>query len=362
MNAPSGQLGTRMFRATRRLRVLGMGLALPGPPISTDDLIARVESRFGVSIRARARFVAHRLRVEYRHLSRDLESVVEAPRHDDANADLSARAVRRALADAGLRVGSLGYLIGHTATPDTLLPPGVAGVADRLGYSGPFAEFRQACTGFANALVMAHGLLAERDAPPVAIVGSETGSMFLDPLRAAEDRGQLVNLLQMGDAAACIILAPDDGPGDSLDNFAFGCVGLDLPAGLSLCDGGSAHLTNRRPVPEFMHDVVAIRRSGPNLFLAGAAAARAFGIDLHSIDAVIPHQANGRLDEWISDLLQIPAAAVVTMARRVGNTGSAAIWAALAETRTRLPPGASAVALGAEATKYMFATFRFQKA
>ena len=115
-------------------------------------------------------------------------------------------------------------------------------------------------------------------------------------------------------------------------------------------------------MPEFAHDVVAIRRSGPNLFLAGAAVARAFGIDLHSIDAVIPHQANGRLDEWISDLLQIPAAAVVTMARRVGNTGSAAIWAGLAETRTRLPPGASAVALGAEATKYMFATFRFRKA
>jgi len=351
-----------MFRATRRLRVLGMGLALPGPPISTDDLIARVESRFGVSIRARARFVARRLRVESRHLSRDLESTVEAPRHDDANADLAARAVQFALADAGLRVGSLGYLIGHTATPDTLLPPGVAGVADRLGYSGPFAEFRQACTGFANALVMAHGLLAERDAPPVAIVGSETGSMFFDPLRAAEDRGQLVNLLQMGDAAACIIFGPDDGPGDSLDNFAFGCAGLDVPPGLSLCDGGSAHLMSRRAVPEFVHDVVAIRRYGPNLFLAGAAAARAFGTDLRSVDAVIPHQANGRLDEWISDLLQIPAAAVVTMARRVGNTGSAAIWAALAETRARLPPGASAVVLGAEATKYMFATFRFRKA
>jgi 3-oxoacyl-[acyl-carrier-protein] synthase-3 len=46
-------------------------------------------------------------------------------------------------------------------------------------------------------------------------------------------------------------------------------------------------------------------------------------------------------------------------AETLGNTGSAAIWLALAELRKRLRPGASVLALGAEATKYMFGGFHY---
>lgn len=359
----------RPFREARGLRVLGMGLALPGPAIPTGELIDRVERNFGVSIRVQAESIAGRLGIEARHCSRDLEQPVEATRPGCGNADLAARAVRAALSDAGLRVRDLGYLIGHTATPDTLLPPGVAGVADRLGYDGPFAEFRQACTGFANALVMAHGLLAGPDAAPVAIVGSETGSVYLDPRRVGADRAQLVNMLQMGDAAAAIVLCPADWPangagqgaGDVLDNLAFGCAGLHAPPGMALREGGSASPSSRGCVPQFDHDFAAIRRSGPDLFRAGADAARAFGTDLSAVRAVIPHQANGRLDEMVAEDLRVPPALICTHARRVGNTGSAAIWAALAELRPRMAPGEAAVALGAEATKHMFATFRLRR-
>jgi 3-oxoacyl-[acyl-carrier-protein] synthase III len=43
----------------------------------------------------------------------------------------------------------------------------------------------------------------------------------------------------------------------------------------------------------------------------------------------------------------------------MGNTGSAAIWLALADLRKRVRPGASVLALGAEATKYMFGGFHY---
>jgi 3-oxoacyl-[acyl-carrier-protein] synthase-3 len=46
-------------------------------------------------------------------------------------------------------------------------------------------------------------------------------------------------------------------------------------------------------------------------------------------------------------------------AGRLGNTGSAAIWLALAELRSSLEPGATVLALGAEATKYMFGGFHY---
>ena len=50
-----------------------------------------------------------------------------------------------------------------------------------MDFHGPHMELRQACTGFANALVIAQGLLATPGCGPVAIVGSETGSVHLDP-------------------------------------------------------------------------------------------------------------------------------------------------------------------------------------
>ena len=150
---------------------------------------------------------------------------LEIPRKGNRNPELAAAAVRGALSEAGLVAQDLSYLIGHTATPARLIPPNIGQVAGLLGFDGPFVEFRQACTGFANALVFAQGLL-RAGAGPVAIVGSETGSVFFDPLRAAEDAGQLVNLVQMGDGAAAIILAHDDeGAGARLSHVFYGQIG-----------------------------------------------------------------------------------------------------------------------------------------
>lgn len=353
-------LSHEVLRRARPLAVLGMGASYPGPAIGTPDLVDRVESLTGAFLGREAERIGARLRVETRHVCRDFAARHEAARPGDANPDLAARAVRAALDAAGLAPSDLGYLIGHTTTPETLLPSNIAWVADRLGYAGPHAEFRQACTGFANALVMAYGLLAEPDARPVAIVGSETGSLFFDPARAAEDRGQLVNMLQMGDAAAAVVLGPIR-PGSGyamgvIDAFAFGSIGLGQAPGLSLPNDPAA------PAREFAHDFAAVLKHGPALFLAGAAEARAAGADPLAATRIIPHQANGRLDEMLPDYLPVDPARVSTHARRVGNTGSAAIWAALADEAARLAPGETVAILGAEATKHLYATFRFRRA
>ena len=40
----------RFWHDSRQLKVLGMGAELPGPPVSTAELLARVEKRFGVTV------------------------------------------------------------------------------------------------------------------------------------------------------------------------------------------------------------------------------------------------------------------------------------------------------------------------
>ena len=128
------------------LSVLGVGAALPGVPVSTEALLARLAQRFGVDVRRRGSVLAARLGIQTRHISRALEERFEGTRNGHTNAELAAQAVERALRQANARVSDLGYLIAHTATPGELMPPNVAQVARLLNYTGPFVELRQACT------------------------------------------------------------------------------------------------------------------------------------------------------------------------------------------------------------------------
>src|SRR5713226_5577356 len=194
----------RFWHDSRKLKVLGMGTALPGPPVSTAELLERVEKRFGVAVVRRGSALANRLKIATRHICRDFEARREVPRRGHSNPDLAAAALRTALDEARLEAGDLAYLIGHTTSPARLVPPNIALVADCVGFPGPYMELRQACTGFANALVIAQGLLAVPWAKAVAIIGSETGSVYFDPQHAGADTGQLVNLVQMGDGAAAL--------------------------------------------------------------------------------------------------------------------------------------------------------------
>jgi 3-oxoacyl-[acyl-carrier-protein] synthase III len=339
------------WRSQGQLAVLGTGLALPGHAVPTDELVALLEDRFAFGAGREAKAIAKRMGIATRHISRPFLERHEAALDGCSNADLSAAAVKRALDDAGLKIDQIGYLIGHTTTPVQPLPGNITFVADQLGYAGPHVELRQACTGFANALMIAFGLIAGGLDAPIVIVGSETGSLFFDPDRVREDRGQTVNLVQMGDAAAAIIVAPA-APGLSRISGAwFGATGLGRPPGLQMHAGCA----------EFEHDYARIAESGPALFAAGVAAAASQGIAAASMDMIIPHQVSGSIRAQIASHLGVDRERVFGNADRVGNTGSAAIWLALAELRAGgLARGTSVLALGAEATKYMHGGFRYE--
>lgn len=348
------------------LTVLGTGTCLPGQAVSTEALLAHVDSTFGVDVAHRGRIYAKKLNIKQRFLSRDLLAQCEAPRAGHRNPELAADAVRAALADAGLEVDDLGYLIGHTATPAMPVPSNISFVADNLAFKGPHMELRQACTGFANALVIAEGLLSNPDAKPVAIVGSETGSVFFNPDRLKDDSGQLVNMVQMGDAAAAIILCPPDSKyGEKSKNKGtlskkfYGQIGLQRDPGFSLDSGGSDQPVSPTGMPEFSHEFADVRTNGPELFMAGLRAAAECGLSVDDVDYILPHQANGLMGALMEQHLGVPQEKVVVNADMVGNTGSAAIWLAFSSTRDSMQNGEKLLTLGAEATKYMFGGFLY---
>jgi 3-oxoacyl-[acyl-carrier-protein] synthase-3 len=333
-----------------QLAVLGTGAAFPGEGVDTETLITLMENRFSLTKTREARIIAKHLAIHTRHICRDFDVATEQPRAGHANPELAATAVQAALDDAGLDISDLGYLIGHTTTPHQPLPANITMVADVLGYGGPHLELRQACTGFANALMIAFGLVAVPGARPVAIVGSETGTLFFDPARANEDRGQLVNLLQMGDGAGAVIIGPADRGADKISAAWFGAIGLGRKPGLQM----------QARSGEFDHDFAAILKSGSLLYDAGEAAARRQNCPIETADVIIPHQTSGRIGAQAAAHFSCPIERVYVNADKIGNTGSAAIWIALDHLRKNgLKSGQRVLTLGAEATKYMYGGFAY---
>jgi len=331
------------------LGVLGTGAALPGTPLSTEALVERMVEGFGFSRSREALSIAQRMRISSRHICRAFATRREHPMTGQSNPELAAQALRRALDESGLRVTDIGYLIGHTTTPVTALPANIATVADLIGYGGPHVELRQACTGFANALMIAHGLVAT-GGKPVAIVGSETGSLFFDPAELDSDPDQIVNMIQMGDGAGAIILGAAGTGMGTINTAWYGAIGLDRAPGIARREG----------VMRFEHDFGAIRQHGHLLFDAGLRAAAIQGYGPENSDRIVPHQVSGRIGELIAARYDLAPGQPFVNADHCGNTGSAAIWLALAELRREsLTAGQRVLVLGAEASKYMYGGFHY---
>jgi len=344
-----------------RLRLLGTGAALPGPPVSSSDLLDRLERNFGVRRRL-GDALARRLGINTRYHSRDWDSSLEAPRTGARNPDLAALATTDALADASIQAPALQYLLAHTTTPAKLLPPNASEVADRIGLVAPYVELRQASTGFASAVQLAGGFLAAPGSAPIAIVGSEVGSVFCDPLALAVDPGQWVNIIQMSDGAGAVILGPDDGsPGPAIESPFYGHIGLGRSPGFTLDEGGSDYPAVRqgRAVATFHCFFERVKRDSPELYRAALSAAGSVGIELDQMAMIAPHQAHGNTGQQLARALNLPTSRFFRNGDRVGNLGNAATWVSLHELRQSalLKPGDRVLCIAVEVSQYMYGGF-----
>ena len=343
--------------AAKRLKLLGTGRSLPGPAVSNDTLLEALESACSPRSVRRARSIAYRLGITHRHVSRDLHVPLSGTRITMQSPQLCHAALAGAMREAGIGIDSVEYLIGHTSSPHTLLPPNIAWVADELQYRGPYLELRQACTGFANGLQIASAMAAANALQAIAIVGSETGSPYFDMSDAFLSNEQLVNYVQMGDGAGAVIVGQDDGSEDQiLSDMFVGQIGLGREPGFFIEGGGSSLPQCGMQVPVFRHRVQAVRDHGGELFVRGVEAMTQRGHALREFDWIVPHQANGHLAHLFSQYFDVPEEKIYVTADKLGNLGSAAIWVSLDMLRRSgdLKKGERVLILGAEASKFLY--------
>lgn len=293
-------------------RIAGTGHYVPSRVMTNRDLEARVDTTDA--------WIIERTGIRERRIAADGEST----------SDMAAEAARRALQAAELGATDIDLIIVATVTPDMPLPSTAAFVQHKIGARSdcPAFDLAAACAGFCYALSIADKFVRTGGAKHVLVIGVELLSRVID----WTDRGTCV---LFGDGAGAVVVSParDDGRGIVSTNIH--ADGQHAQA-LRIPGGGSVEPASARSVELGRHFVemngreifkVAVR----NLASASNAAVAAAGLTPADIDWVVPHQANLRILEGVSERTGIPIERFFLNLEHYGNTSSASIPIALDE-------------------------------
>ena len=246
--------------------------------------------------------------------------------------DMGAAAARRALESAGLQPADIDLLVVATMTPDTPMPAAACLMQHKLGMPSAAACFdlNAACSGFIYALDTACAMLSSGRYHKALVVGVEKLSTVVD----WTDRTTCV---LFGDGAGAVVIGTSDQSNTGLLGTKLGSMGESADL-LCIPGGGSAVPASADSLAAGSHFM---KMKGKEVFKLAVRvmdeAARDIleqeGLRADQISLVIPHQANLRIIEAISQYLELPMERFFVNVDRYGNTSAASIPIALDEAR-----------------------------
>jgi 3-oxoacyl-[acyl-carrier-protein] synthase III len=258
----------------------------------------------------------------------------------EQTSDMGVHAGRRALEDAGLKPTDIDLLVVATVTPDMPMPAAACLIQHKLGLPTTAACFdlNAACSGFIYALDTASAMISSGRYRKALVIGVEKLSAIVD----WQDRTTCV-LFGDGAGAAVVGLSPELGRGLIGTRLGTMGEGVDL---LCIPRGGSSAPSTPDSLTAREH---CIRMKGKEVFKLAVRAMDEAARDIleqhqlraDQISLVIPHQANLRIIEAISQYLELPMDRFFVNVDRYGNTSAASIPIALDEARRagRIQPG-----------------------
>lgn len=293
----------------KNAKMIGFGLYTPKNLVENEKLQEFLETS--------DEWIRTRTGIERRYISLD-----------ENTSDLAVEASKKALSQAGLSAEDIDLIIVATVTPDNFTPSTACIVQDKLGAKNAWAfDINAACTGFIYALKLGRSLIRSGEANNALIIGAETLSKALN----WEDRGSCV---LFGDGAGatvltsteedcgikCVNVKSDGSKGDSL-------VIQGLPLNSPFKDGKevSENYINMNGREIFKFATKVMEESIVEIL-------EKENIKIEDIAAIIPHQANLRIIDYVVKRLGIPREKFITNLQNYGNTSGASIPIALCES------------------------------
>lgn len=258
-------------------------------------------------------WIVARSGIESRHIAFDHEQT----------SDLATKASQHALSRWAYTAQDIDFIIVATATPDhTGFPSTACMVQHKLGLSHAITAFdiAAACSGFTYGLSIAKGLIQSGQCQYGLVIGAETLSRITD----WNDRSTCV---LFGDGAGAAIVGPVSHGGIlSIDQGANGADHRILTVNPSenTADFSNTHHPHNRPV---------IHMDGKSVFKQGIhyayhsfiRALNQVNMTATDLQYIIPHQANIRMMEHLSQKLHVSMDQFLINIDSVGNTSAASI-------------------------------------
>ena len=298
--------------SSRSTVILGTGAYAPARVVTNDDLSQVVDTS--------DEWIRTRTGIRERRIAAEKEETSE----------MGVQAARRALESSGTAASEIDLLIVATITPDLQMPAVACIIQHKLGVPTTAACFdlNAACSGFLYGLDTASAMLATGRYRKALVIGAEKLSSVVD----WKDRTTCV---LFGDGAGAVVLGSDDKPGQGLLGAKLGAFGENVDL-LYISRNGATPATALDAVVSHGH---CIKMKGKEVFKIAVRAMEEAARDLleqHQVRAdqislVVPHQANLRIIEAISQYLELPMDRFFVNVDRYGNTSAASIPIALDE-------------------------------
>ena len=303
---PRARHGFRM----RTCSVTGVGSYVPTRVLSNEELSRMVETT--------DEWITSRTGIRERRIAAA----------DESTSDLAAKAAVRALEFAGVAPEQVDLIIVATITPDMLFPSVACLVQERIGARRAAAfDLEAACSGFIYALEVGQQFIMSHTYDTVLVIGAEKLSSIID----WTDRNTCV---LFGDGAGAVVL--QNRPRSH--GLLTACMGADGSKSGLLCmpGGGSRIPASPDSIASRLHFLrMDGRETFKNAVLAMCTAAqealRRCELRVDQIRCIIPHQANRRIIEAVSERLDAPPDRVFVNLDRYGNTSAASVAIALDE-------------------------------
>ena len=294
-----------------RTNITAIGMHVPEKRVTNDDLTKLVDTS-DEWIRGRTGISERRIVSQ-----------------DEANSDLSVKAIEDALSRTNYTPDDIDLIIVTTVTPDMMFPSTACVIQEKIGASKAWGfDLSGACSGFLFGLVTASQFIETGRHQRVLVVGTDVMSSIID----FEDRATCV---LFGDGAGAALLEPTEEAGVGILDALLGCDGaggkhLYMPA------GGSLNPATCETVSQKMHYV---HQDGRNVFKfavklmvdTSAEILERNGLTTEELALYVPHQANLRIIKSSMDRLRLRPDQVVINIDRYANTTAATIPIGLTE-------------------------------
>lgn len=293
----------------KKAGIVGVGFYVPEKVLTNHDIAKMVDTT--------DEWIRTRTGITERHIA---EKGV-------GTSDLSARAAEKAMRSAGVKPEDIDLIILATTTPDMPLPSTSCLLQEKIGAKNAAAfDLGAACAGFVYALVTAEQYIKTGMYRTILVVGADLISSFID----WTDRSTCV---LFGDGAGAVIV--QEVPSGGILSSVLGSDGHygDL---LTICAGGSRSPATVDTVQSKGHYLqmsgsevfkLAVRGMSDSVLLALEKA----GVKKEEVACFIPHQANKRIIDAVSERLNFPKEKVFINLHKYGNTSSASCAIALCE-------------------------------